>query len=274
MSAVLAMQAAAPVAYGQGAPTFSATQVADAASNAVAQPGAVETRVAQTIRGASARGRGRARDGRASLDGQFLRSQAQANVLVQQGVQWANETGLPWLRRLEGNVNYDFSGRDVAVDVRTIDALHLDQDRALLLQLGGHNQNHRPTINAGVVARSAAGASLILGGNAFLDYEVGKRHLRGSLGAEAVAPQFTLYGNVYAPLSGWKAAKRAERREERPARRAGMSALRRVPKRCRGWLSTPSISAGGERRWITSTTAAIAAIPAASSTASSIGRGP
>ncbi|MFJ0386293.1 Ig-like domain-containing protein [Bordetella bronchiseptica] len=221
MSAVLAMQAAAPVAYGQGAPTFSATQAADAASNAVAQPGAVETRVAQTIQAlAQAREAGGARqDARASLDGQFLRSQAQAqaNVLVQQGVQWANETGLPWLRRLEGNVSYDFSGRDVAVDVRTIDALHLDQDRALLLQLGGHNQNHRPTVNAGVVARSAAGSSLILGGNAFLDYEVGKRHLRGSLGAEAVAPQFTLYGNVYAPLSGWKAAKRAERREERPA---------------------------------------------------------
>ncbi|MGQ4230974.1 Ig-like domain-containing protein, partial [Bordetella bronchiseptica] len=221
MSAVLAMQAAAPVAYGQGAPTFSATQAADAASNAVAQPGAVETRVAQTIQAlAQAREAGGARqDARASLDGQFLRSQAQAqaNVLVQQGVQWANETGLPWLRRLEGDVSYDFSGRDVAVDVRTIDALHLDQDRALLLQLGGHNQNHRPTVNAGVVARSAAGSSLILGGNAFLDYEVGKRHLRGSLGAEAVAPQFTLYGNVYAPLSGWKAAKRAERREERPA---------------------------------------------------------
>ena len=74
---------------------------------------------------------------------------------------------------LEGQRSYDFSGRDVAVDVRTIDALHLDQDRALLLQLGGHNQNHRPTVNAGVVARSTAGSSLILGGNAFLDYEVG-----------------------------------------------------------------------------------------------------
>lgn len=59
--------------------------------------------------------------------------------------------------------------------------------------------------------------ALMVGANGFLDYEFGKQHLRGSVGLEVIAPEFSLYGNVYAPLSDWKGAKRNNRREEKPA---------------------------------------------------------
>ncbi|WP_326996203.1 inverse autotransporter beta domain-containing protein [Bordetella bronchiseptica] len=85
------------------------------------------------------------------------------------------------------------------------------------MQLGAHNQNDRPTANAGAVYRREVNDALMVGANGFLDYEFGKQHLRGSVGLEVIAPEFSLYGNVYAPLSDWKGAKRNNRREEKPA---------------------------------------------------------
>lgn len=214
LAGVLTLQTVAP-AFAQGAPSFSARPAQ--ADHQGATDGAM-LQVAQTARQLAQQ---QAAGSRASarVDGDLLKGQAeaQANELLQEGVRLANQTELPFLRRLQGGVNYDFSNKDLSLDLRTIDEVHRGERDRVLLQLSGHNRNHRPTVNGGVVLRRAVNRHMAVGVNAFLDYEFGKSHLRGSLGGEAIAPQFTLYGNVYAPMSGWKAAKRAERREERPA---------------------------------------------------------
>lgn len=214
LAGVLTLQTMA-TAFAQGAPSFSA-RPAQADHQGVAD-GAM-LRVAQTARQLAQQ---QAAGSRASagVDGDLLKGQAeaQANAVLQEGVHLANQTELPFLRRLQGGVNYDFSSKDLSLDLRTIDEVHRGERDRVLLQLSGHNRNHRPTVNGGVVLRRAVNQHMAVGANAFLDYEFGKSHLRGSLGGEVIAPQFTLYGNVYAPMSGWKAAKRAERREERPA---------------------------------------------------------
>ncbi|CFO71396.1 putative outer membrane ligand binding protein [Bordetella pertussis] len=129
----------------------------------------------------------------------------------------ARESGLPFLRNLQGGLSHDFESGRTSLQLNTIDEVYRAGRNTGLLQLGAHNQNDRPTANAGAVYRREVNDALMVGANGFLDYEFGKQHLRGSVGLEVIAPEFSLYGNVYAPLSDWKGAKRNNRREEKPA---------------------------------------------------------
>ncbi|AZY51763.1 inverse autotransporter beta domain-containing protein [Bordetella avium] len=144
-------------------------------------------------------------------------AQSALDAGVAAGLQASRQTGLPWLRHLDGGLRYDLDPGRLSFSLRTIDDLMVSERRALMLQAGLHNQNQRPTANTGIVLRQQASPGLIVGSNAFLDYEFGKQHVRGSLGLEAIAPHYSLYANYYAPLSGWKGARRDSRREERPA---------------------------------------------------------
>ncbi|MEL3925740.1 inverse autotransporter beta domain-containing protein [Aeromonas enteropelogenes] len=57
----------------------------------------------------------------------------------------------------------------------------------------------------------------MLGYNAFLDYDLGRGHTRGSLGGEAWRDNLKLNANAYQSLSGWKESKDFEDHEERAA---------------------------------------------------------
>nr|WP_283241237.1 Ig-like domain-containing protein [Bordetella holmesii] len=155
----------------------------------------------------------------ARLDADYLKreAQAQANDVLRGGVSLARESGLPFLRNLQGAVNVDFDSGRSSVQLNTIDEVFRAGPATGLVQVGAHNQNSRPTGNVGAVYRHEVHEALMVGANGFLDYEFGKQHLRGSLGIEAIAPEFSLHGNVYVPISGWKGAKRDNRREEKPA---------------------------------------------------------
>ncbi|KDC66871.1 PF11924 family protein, partial [Bordetella bronchiseptica MBORD624] len=155
----------------------------------------------------------------ARVDGDYLKREAQAQVndVLRDGVNLARESGLPFLRNLQGGLSHDFESGRTSLQLNTIDEVYRAGRNTGLLQLGAHNQNDRPTANAGAVYRREVNDALMVGANGFLDYEFGKQHLRGSVGLEVIAPEFSLYGNVYAPLSDWKGAKRNNRREEKPA---------------------------------------------------------
>ncbi len=155
----------------------------------------------------------------ACVDSDYLKRQAQSqfNDVLQSGVDAARESGLPFLRNLQGGLNHDFQSGRTSVQLNTIDEVYHSGRNTGLVQLGAHNQNDRPTANVGAVYRREVNDALMVGVNGFLDYEFGKQHLRGSVGVEAIAPEFSLYGNVYAPISGWKGARRNDRREEKPA---------------------------------------------------------
>ncbi|MFU2024070.1 Ig-like domain-containing protein [Bordetella avium] len=209
----LGMQAAAPLAVlAQGAPEMTNRPEA---GDIV--PSDVLTQVAVRAQDLARRQADR-REG-AQVDADYLKQQGQAqfNQFLQEGVRAANESGLRFLRNLQGDLRHDFDNGRTSLELRTIDQVYRKGANTGLLQLGGHNQNNRPTANLGGVYRRDINERLMLGANAFLDYEFAKQHLRGSLGVEAIAPEFSFYGNVYAPMSGWTGAKRDNRREERPA---------------------------------------------------------
>ncbi|MFQ1062093.1 Ig-like domain-containing protein [Bordetella trematum] len=168
----------------------------------------------ESLARAQAEGR---RDGQLNADYLKREAQAQVNASLQRGVQAVKDSGLPFLRNLQGGLSHDFHTGRSALQLDTIDEVYRAGPNTGLLQLGAHNQNDRPTANAGLVYRRDVNEALMLGANAFLDYEFGKQHLRGSVGIEAIAPEFTLYGNVYVPMSQWRGAKRDGRRQERPA---------------------------------------------------------
>ncbi|AZY48419.1 hypothetical protein C0J09_04205 [Bordetella avium] len=214
----LGMQAAAPLAVlAQGAPEMTNRPEA---GDIV--PSDVLTQVAVRAQDLARRQADR-REG-AQVDADYLKQQGQAqfNQFLQEGVRAANESGLRFLRNLQGDLRHDFDNGRTSLELRTIDQVYRKGANTGLLQLGGHNQNNRPTANLGGVYRRDINERLMLGANAFLDYEFAKQHLRGSLGVEAIAPEFSFYGNVYAPMSGWTGAKRDNRREERPASGMGL----------------------------------------------------
>ncbi|EWM41306.1 bacterial Ig-like domain family protein [Bordetella holmesii 30539] len=173
-------------------------------------------KLADELRGLAAR----QREGQvAQLDGRYLRLQAQGelNQALQDSVTRARESGLPFLRRLEGGVNIDVESGRSALELNAIEEVHRAGKRSVLAQVGAHNENDRPTASAGLVYRHDTAAGWLLGTNAFVDREFGKQHWRASVGMEAIAPEFTLLGNVYLPLSGWRGSRHEERLQERPA---------------------------------------------------------
>ena len=204
-------QACLPLAaWGQGAPVLARQRVDET-------PGG--TSVLRQVAGEVQALARREADKGPGLDGDYLRRQGQAhfNQFLQGGVQAARDSDLPFLRHLQGDLRYDFDRGRTSLELRTIDEIYRQGPHSGLLQLGAHNQNERPTANVGAIYRREVLDGLLLGANAFVDYEFGKQHGRGSLGWEALAPQFSLHANLYFPLSAWKGAKRDGRREERPA---------------------------------------------------------
>ncbi|ANY18323.1 hypothetical protein AW878_02915 [Bordetella pseudohinzii] len=207
-------QALLPLAaLAQGAPTLRPARAAQEAQ----QDSALARKLAAQAE--SLARRQAEREPGARVDSDYLKREAQAQVndVLRDGVNLARETGLPFLRNLQGGLSHDFQSGRTSVQLNTIDEVYRSGRNTGLVQLGAHNQNDRPTANVGAVYRREVNDALMVGVNGFLDYEFGKQHLRGSVGVEAIAPEFSLYGNVYAPISGWKGAKRDNRREEKPA---------------------------------------------------------
>ncbi|WP_439811482.1 inverse autotransporter beta domain-containing protein [Bordetella bronchiseptica] len=203
-------------ALAQGAPTLRPARVAQEEQEA--QHDAAWSRKLAAQAESLARRQAERQPG-ARVDGDYLKREAQAQVndVLRDGVNLARESGLPFLRNLQGGLSHDFESGRTSLQLNTIDEVYRAGRNTGLLQLGAHNQNDRPTANAGAVYRREVNDALMVGVNGFLDYEFGKQHLRGSVGLEVIAPEYSLYGNVYAPLSDWKGAKRNNRREEKPA---------------------------------------------------------
>ncbi|ELE6317852.1 inverse autotransporter beta domain-containing protein [Salmonella enterica] len=76
--------------------------------------------------------------------------------------------------------------------------------------------NGRTFVNAGMGYRQTSGQWL-LGTSAFLDSDIRNSHLRGGLGLEAFRDTFSVSGNYYFPLSGWRASAYQAFHDERPA---------------------------------------------------------
>ncbi|EKS6154163.1 inverse autotransporter beta domain-containing protein [Salmonella enterica] len=76
--------------------------------------------------------------------------------------------------------------------------------------------NGRAFVNAGLGYRQTSGQWL-LGTSAFLDSDIRNSHLRGGLGLEAFRDTFSVSGNYYFPLSGWRASDYQFFHDERPA---------------------------------------------------------
>ncbi len=207
-------QALLPLAaLAQGAPTLRPARVAQETQQDAAWARKLAAQAESIARRQAERQPG------AQVDGDYLKREAQAQVndVLRDGVNLARESGLPFLRNLQGGLSHDFQSGRTSLQLNTIDEVYRSGRNTGLVQLGAHNQNDRPTANVGAVYRREVNDALMVGVNGFLDYEFGKQHLRGSVGVEAIAPEFSLHGNVYAPISGWKGAKRNDRREEKPA---------------------------------------------------------
>ncbi|KDD12709.1 inverse autotransporter beta domain-containing protein, partial [Bordetella bronchiseptica] len=200
-------------ALAQGAPTLHPARVAQEAGQEAAWTRKLAAQAESLARRQAERQPG------ARVDGDYIKREAQAQVndVLRDGVNLARESGLPFLRNLQGGLSHDFESGRTSLQLNTIDEVYRAGRNTGLLQLGAHNQNDRPTANVGAVYRREVNDALMVGVNGFQDYEFGKQHLRGSVGLEVITPEYSLYGNVYAPLSDWKGAKRNNRREEKPA---------------------------------------------------------
>ncbi|WP_419204401.1 Ig-like domain-containing protein [Bordetella trematum] len=218
----LAAQSAAPlVVLAQGAPVSAGSGAQDSAAARQATEALGQRALWEFAAQVQAAARYQAGAGRGSgvVDAAYLRQQVQgqANQVLQNTVQLARDSGLPFLRNLSGDLYYDFNTDRSSFKLNTIDSVYRQGADIGLLQIGLHNHNDRITSNLGAIYRREVTPQLLVGSNAFLDYEYAKQHWRASLGVEAIAPEFSWFANLYLPLSGWKAAKRAERRQERPA---------------------------------------------------------
>ena len=125
--------------------------------------------------------------------------------LIGAGRQMANESGLPFLERLELETGTE-RGEWVS-SVTTIQPLWKDEAGGdhVFTQLAWRQVDGEDTVNAGLAWRRInAEKTILYGVNAFFDHAFTMNHNRMSIGADV---QTSLLGgsvNKYIPLSGWK----------------------------------------------------------------------
>lgn len=138
--------------------------------------------------------------------------QAASDMLVQRAVSEAQQTGLPYLSRveLEGSI----LGGKSAYSLTTVQPFWEDSENGHFIfnQVSWYHSvtdtddgDPDNTLNMGLVYRHLMmDNTFMLGGNVFFDHQFDQDHNRMSVGLDA---QTSLYGmavNHYIPLSGWK----------------------------------------------------------------------
>lgn len=141
-----------------------------------------------------------------------LLGQAASDMVAQRAVSEAQQTGLPYLSRveLEGSI----LGGKSSYSLTTVQPFWEDTENGNFLfnQMSWYHSitdtddgNPDNTINMGLAYRKLLlNNSFMLGGNIFFDHQFDQNHNRMSIGMDA---QTSLYGmavNHYIPLSGWK----------------------------------------------------------------------
>jgi hypothetical protein len=92
----------------------------------------------------------------------------------------------------------DGDGRGTSTEAMTVYKLHETDELFIFNQTSLTNFDGRTTLNLGFGARSINEAdTVILGGNAFYDYEFDSEHKRASLGVELLTSQFEIRANKY-----------------------------------------------------------------------------
>ena len=155
---------------------------------------------------------GKAPDGQ-QLAGDAVRVAAaaanqQVGRFADDAVQFGQDHGIKFLRNLEAEASW-LPGDRPSIEVRTIDSLFQSAalDHTLFFEAGLRSNVEDTVVNAGLGYRYAVPDSRwMLGVNAFYDREFPIGHERMSIGLEASTPDFTVFGNRYIALSGWKAA--------------------------------------------------------------------
>jgi hypothetical protein len=134
------------------------------------------------------------------------------NALTGKALALAQETGLPWLTRLE--IEGGFTGDHPQFSVLTIQPLWEDRANGNFLfnQVSWQHEaedkaegNSDNTLNVGLAYRRLLmNNTLLLGANAFFDHEMDRNHNRVSIGVDAQTSLYGMAANRYIPLTGWK----------------------------------------------------------------------
>ena len=85
-----------------------------------------------------------------------------------------------------------------------IRSVYETDERTVLVEAGTRLKNSRSLVDAGLIYREVVSDNRMYGAHLFIDKDMTRGHLRGSVGVEAVTPQRRLNANYYLPLSGWK----------------------------------------------------------------------
>ncbi len=137
------------------------------------------------------------------------------------GNQYLNELGEKILSehgRVRSGLGFDEEGK-LQGEVDFLYPLNSGDNHLFFIQAGTRSMSgDRWIANLGLGQRFFPTEDVAVGVNAFLDYDLTREHTRGSVGGELWLDWLRMYGNYYAPLSGWKTSKDLEVSLERPAR--------------------------------------------------------
>jgi len=91
-------------------------------------------------------------------------------------------------------------------EIQSVNKISEDSDSAIFNQANIISHDGDTTINLGIGKRKLLNNdTLILGGNFFLDRQIGSEaHFRSGLGVEAISSVLDLRGNYYNAISGWE----------------------------------------------------------------------
>ncbi len=140
----------------------------------------------------------------------------EAASLIDEATQYGKDKGILFLRNLELKAEW-FPGYRPSVEARTIDALFEseDLDHTIFLEAAIRSDFEDSIANIGLGYRYLEpDRAWMLGVNAFYDRQFPIGHERLSIGLEASTAEFTVFGNRYLALSGWKESSKDF--EERP----------------------------------------------------------
>lgn len=131
---------------------------------------------------------------------------ASTRAVVDTTVEAARATRLPFLANMETEYTLDKTGLPT-FSLITVQPLYESKDYShnVFMQFSGLRADHRTNINGGLAYRYLTPSkNLLIGPNAFIDYQTTEHHLRSSLGFDARTRYAGLGFNRYYGLTGWK----------------------------------------------------------------------
>ncbi|HAW0791820.1 TPA: LysM peptidoglycan-binding domain-containing protein [Escherichia coli] len=132
-----------------------------------------------------------------------------------------NERIADSLKGLKGTYRVGIQADDnLSLKNSSVDALiplHETKENLYFTQGSLHRTNDRSQANLGVGVRHFTEDNAMVGGNAFLDYDLSRDHARGGVGLEYWRDYLRFGANAYMRLTGWKDSPDIEDYEERPA---------------------------------------------------------